>query len=92
MWSLTPREWTRELVAWKRRQEAGRNAETRQAWLTALLTRSGKKLPDLESLMIGDRPKGPQSVGQMKGVLHMLSQIHGGRVGKRGTKQGARRG
>lgn len=104
VWTLTPREWCRELVAWQERQVAARNSEIRVAWMTALYQRV-KKLPELDSQLQGDHKKKPQSKASMRGVLHMLSEMHGGRVTRgrakkatparvsRGTTtKGARRG
>jgi hypothetical protein len=74
------------LVDQQHAQDASDRAMT-SAWLTAMLTRS-KKLPALKTLLAQAKVRRdrPQSVGEQRAMLHMLSQQYGIplRKGKRG--------
>lgn len=88
VWALTPREWYRELIVWKEREERLTNRLSTAAWMVANLSRA-KKLPDLRKILVGDAAKTkPQTAAQKRQMLHTLSSQFGGSV--RRTKRPAR--
>jgi hypothetical protein len=80
VWSLTPREWYRALVAWLDLEDRVSNRETRQAWTTATLQRL-RDIPPLAELLIGEVGEvghtTRQTVAEQRLVLEAISRTYG---------------
>ena len=82
VWELTPREWYRELLDWRRREEASQNHVAMTAWLVAKLSRA-KDVPSLKRLLVGEAATTRrQTMEEQREMLQVLSGLFGGPVRK----------
>lgn len=72
----------RELVVAQQRQDDERDLAMSTAWHTAAMSRM-KKMPALKTLLSKQKHR-PQTVGEQKAMLHILSEQYGYPL-KRGT-------
>lgn len=70
------RQLFRELVVARERAMDQHDRMVTHAWLSAMLHRQPKKLPALKTLL-ARREAQPQSTGQMRTMLHVLSAQYG---------------